>query len=216
MIQCVRTLPFSIALSNLISRQGLGLRRLPRPCRPDSLRIMHVFGYAPDKRFVHLKNIPFAADLARIEGMLFQGLTDAVKHEPCGLLRNAKHPAQFVRADSVLARHEHPHCRHPLIKTKGRVFHDRFHLDRELPFAGITEPKATGLDKRELPRGASRAANVAVWPAQFDGVIEGSLRICEAGDCFLECARLLHVKHYNLNAHVCQVIYYLFIEWTTC
>jgi hypothetical protein len=42
------------------------------------------------------------------------------------------------------------------------------------------------------------------------------LRICEAGDCFLECARLLHVKHYNLNAHVCQVIYYLFIEWTTC
>lgn len=115
-----------------------------------------------------------------------QGRANPLQHEPCRLLRNAEIAGKFVRANTVLAIRQHPHCRHPLIKAERGIFHDRLDLHRELLLAGIAEPKPARLDERKLLRSTPRAVNLAVRPAKANRGFKSALRIGKVGNRFLE------------------------------
>ena len=185
----------------------------PRPSalfeQSRSASLVHVLDLSADERLVGFKfRIGTTHFRLCAERPIVQSPTNPMEHEPCGLLGNAKHLRQFVRRNATLARDQHPHCRHPLIKTERRIFHDCLDFDGELALARIAEPNPPRLDERELLCATPRATNAAIRPAEFNCVIEGPLRIGKVGNGFLECAWRLHRKHYKLNAHVCQVICY--------
>src|SRR5581483_7338110 len=123
---------------------------------------VHLPGIAADKGLVNL-NGPVAAHL--LEGAAGHRLTNPMEHEPCGLLRNAKGPCEFVAADAVLAVDDHPHGGHPLIHAKRGILEDGPDLHGELLFAALAEPDFAGLQKRVLIRSATGAVDTAIRPA---------------------------------------------------
>jgi hypothetical protein len=56
-------------------------------------------------------------------------VTNPLKHEPRGLLRNFKSAAHFVAGDSVLTIGEHPHRAKSLVQSDGRILEDRADLN---------------------------------------------------------------------------------------
>jgi len=139
---------------------------------------VHVRRFAANESLVRFD---FAAgttpNFAASKRPLFQSLTNPLKHEPCRLLGNAKRPRQFVGRDSVSAIRKHPDRNHPLIKTKGGVFHDGFNLHGELFLAGIAEPNPARLDERELFSATPRAVNATIREAKFHGILESPLGV---------------------------------------
>ena len=134
---------------------------------------------------------------------LFHSLANPLKHEPCRLLGNAKRPRQFVRRNPILAVRQHPDRNHPLIKAKGRIFHDRLNLDGELLLAGIAEPQAASLDEREVLSAAPRAVNLAVREPQLDRVLESPFRIAEVRNRLLQSLWFVHHAKTIYHIHMC-------------
>ncbi len=109
--------------------------------------------------------------------------------------------------DSVLAVNQHPNCRHPLVQSDGRILEDAAHFDRELLLAGIAVPDAPCLNERVLLGIAAGTADLAVRPAQFDRIVESSVRVRKVDDGFLERMWRFHVTNSKPKAIVCQVYY---------
>src|SRR5229473_6155085 len=128
-------IPVKDSLHNRFSRCASCIPFLSREL--DTARTVHVFNLATYEGFVRFHFATFAADLARIEGVLLHNFADALKHEPCRRLRDSQSTAKFVRTDSVLGIRKQPKCRHPLIKSERRILKDRLNFDCELPLARI-------------------------------------------------------------------------------
>ena len=77
---------------------------------------VHVASLAADEGFV---NFDFSAELAEV--LILQGQTNAMEHEPCGLLSYAEIAGEFTTADSVLAVGEQPQSGEPLIEANGGI-----------------------------------------------------------------------------------------------
>src|SRR5436190_3440217 len=60
--------------------------------------------------------------------------TNALQHEPSGLLSDTKTTVKLIRANPVLAVSSQPHCRKPFIQTDRRILEDRSDLYRKLLF----------------------------------------------------------------------------------
>jgi hypothetical protein len=140
-------------------------------------------------------------------------LADSLEHEPCRRLRDSDRAAKLVRTDTVLGIRQKPKRRHPLIKANGRIFHDGLNLDGELLLAGVAEPELARFDKGVLRRGAARANNVAIRPAESLGKLENPVLIGKVDDGLLQRFRLwdwlrgVHVENDTISAHVCQLVY---------
>ncbi len=161
-----------------------------------SLLGVHVGEAAPDKRLIDLNGSPSAALIAAqlFRALILHGLANSVQHKPSRVLANAKVFGKLVATHSVLAVGQHPNRHHPFVEANGRVLHHRAHLDRELLFADVAEPQATGFNEGMLRLSAARAGYIATRPAELDSGLKSALRIGKVGDCFLECLGSVHVE----------------------
>jgi hypothetical protein len=112
-----------------------------------------------------------------------QSSTNALEHEPCRLLRDSQSPCEFVRTDSVLAVHDHPHGSHPLIESGRGVLEDAANLDSELTLTAFAEPNAPRLNERVISVAATWAIDRPVRPAEIDRIDPCPFGVREVNDC---------------------------------
>lgn len=134
-------------------------------------------------------------DLAREQRglVVLHGLTDAVQHEPSGLLGDAEGACEFVRGRSVLRVGEQPQGRKPLAERDGAMLEDRVRLGREVPATVLAAPNAARLNWLYGRRAASRSrAGHAVRPTAGNDVRQGAVGVREVGYGFQERGRRVH------------------------
>ena len=161
-----------------------------RPERIDAvLRLgvaVHVLNLAADERLVNFNFGLRPAHLRRrAKRTIVQCSAEPLKHEPCRLLGNAKCAVNLHARHAILAVDQHPEARHPLVEANRRILKDRVDLERELLVAAPAEPDAARLDEVVRFRTATRAMDLAVRPAQANGIVESPLRIGEVNDGLL-------------------------------
>jgi hypothetical protein len=88
---------------------------------------MHIARFSSDEGFIGF-------DLARqfIARFVLMGQSDSVKHEPSGLLADAKSPMNLPGRYAVFGIGNQPHCRKPLFQTDRGILEDRPDLDGKL------------------------------------------------------------------------------------
>jgi hypothetical protein len=124
---------------------------------------VHIASLPANEGFIHLN---VTAEFASRDFVL-HGETNAVEHEPCGLLSNLNVFGDFVATDSVFAVGDHPHCHEPFVERDGGIFHDGSDLDGELALgvmAGALPDAAISVELH-LVRSASRTDHAAIGPA---------------------------------------------------
>ena len=145
---------------------------------------VHIARATADVGFV---NLDFAAGTAEFhEGIGLHGETDAMQHEPSGLLGDAERPVNFVGADAILAVGDHPNCDKPFIERKRRILKDSPDFGRELlaDMSGPAFPHASGRDKAHVFASTGGAFD-AIGPAALDHELEAVVGVCEVGDGLL-------------------------------
>src|SRR5215469_10089536 len=124
-------------------------------------RLVHVAGLAADVGFVrfHLPREQSRAAFGERE-------TQAVVHEPCGLLCHAKSTGRLTRADSVLAINNEPQRREPFLQSERRVFKNGPGLQGKLRAGvfAVALPDAILGKPRDLHRSAMGALYNAILP----------------------------------------------------
>lgn len=122
---------------------------------------MHISRLAADEGFVHFN---LSAEFLS-EEMIMPGQSEALEHEPCGLLSDPEATGNFATADTLLAIDQHPESSHPLVQAERRILEDRSNLERELLLTLVAEPNPPSLDKRVFRRATSWTRNLAIRPA---------------------------------------------------
>lgn len=174
-------------------QQALKPKRGPKPKTSANLlrtlAAMHVAGLAADHAFIYFN---VTGQLAAL--FVLHSQTDAMEHEPGGLLSNAKSAMEFPRTNPVLVIDDHPDGRKPLIQTERAFLKDSPSLETELwAFVlGVTLPNAGFLQILHMPRAAARTNYFAVWPAQFDHEFVAVLVILKEGDGLNQSASKFH------------------------
>jgi hypothetical protein len=180
----------------------------PTRVRADAgaLARVHVASLATD---VGLVNLNVAAELAEALGL--HGEADAVEHEPRRLLSDAERAVDLVGGNAVLAVHDHPEAREPLVETDGRAFEDGPDLDGELLAARLRHalPNSACLEERH---GLSRAvrARHAVRPPKAREEGQRHIGVREVADRAEErfgAGFGLHAPEDTSGIVVCQVYY---------
>ena len=129
--------------------------------------------FATHKTLVHLYLATVVASQLRSHVRGLDDQPQAVKHEPCRLLRNPQVFRNLIGADTVFAVHQQPHRRKPLGKRNRRVLKNRPALHRKLDTAVPALPPFLGLDVVRLV-GCALWAFRAVRPAHFGNRINAS------------------------------------------
>src|SRR4051812_20413575 len=145
---------------------------------------VHVLEQAADKTLVSLHD----AREFLTERLRFDGRTNPVQHEPCGLLSHTDVPVNLVRGHAVLAIGQHPNCHVPLAEADRRILKDRADADGELLLAALAAPHLARSNEARLRCVAQRAAD-AIRPAARSGVLKGRIRISEIDDGLLKSPR---------------------------
>jgi hypothetical protein len=140
---------------------------------------VHVAGLAADESFIHFD---FARELAA-SGFVLHGESDAVEHEPCGLLGHSEVAGDCVAANSVLTVGNHPNSSQPFIESNRGILENTFGLDGKLLAAFRTFPDAAGLEKHWFLRAAVLAGD-ALRPAAIRHFAESIVGISVVLDCF--------------------------------
>ncbi len=95
-------------------------------------------------------------------------VADALKHEPCGPLRNLKGTGNLVGTDPVLAISDKPHSAEPFVQTDCGILQDRADLHGELFSAVKAGPQQACSQKRKPPR-LTPWARWTFWPPLRNG-----------------------------------------------
>ncbi len=125
------------------------------------------------------------APVELLEGAGLHGESDAVEHEPGGLLSGADCPPEFVGGDAVLGVGDQPNGRKPLVEAERRVLEDRAELDGELLLAPLALPESAGGQVGVLDRPTARAHRTA-RPAQAGDELSADIEVGEVPDCLDE------------------------------
>jgi hypothetical protein len=146
---------------------------------------VHVAGFATDEALINLDLTATTTDLE--ERAVLHRKADAVEHEPCSLLSDAKGAGNLTRANAVLCSSNHPDGGKPLLQSQRRILKDGSYLGRELTFAvsALALPFTLSPQEGHIGASAGRADN-AVWPAMRNHVLKAVIGICEVDDCFLK------------------------------
>ncbi len=175
------------------------------------LFLVHESSSATDEGFVYFH---FLSTSPKFRGVIaLHRKTDSVKHEPCGLLSDAKSAGHFVGTDAVFAVGNHPHCDEPLVERQSRILKDSPDLHREL-FASVLAlafPHAASGDKANFFALTSRAGN-AIGPAPRNHELEAVIGVSEVNNGLLEglwfgVHGVPHCQNYDRNALLSQVYY---------
>ena len=123
---------------------------------------VHVTGLAPDEGLVYLDG-PFQLPVKAF----LHGHTDAMEHEPCGLLSHPERPVKLPRTDAVAVVGDHPHSGKPLIESKRGILKNGPDFDRKLRLGvpSFALPEATGGQEADVRRPASRTGDNAIRPS---------------------------------------------------
>src|SRR6185312_5291295 len=116
--------------------------------------------------------------------VILKGQPDSVQHEPSRLLRDAEITVEFPGRNSVLAVHDHPGSRKPLLQRDRGVFKDGSRLQAEAGFRMVTVafPDAWLRQPRHFFRTAFRALHLAVGPSQLSHKLFAMFKIREIQD----------------------------------
>ena len=128
-----------------------------------------------------------------MEKDFLHSLTDAVEHEPSGLLGNADVTSHLVAGYAISAIADHPDSHHPLIESKSGILENCSHLEAELLLAPIALPDAAGLDKSVTLRTAMGASYNTIREPQIERVLKSAVSIGEEDNRLLKCMRGLHI-----------------------
>lgn len=152
--------------------------------------LVHVSGFAADEGFVCFDNATLTAQLDK--GVGLHGATNAMHHEPSGLLGHANCSGDLAGANPVLAVAQHPERAHPLIQAERRILEYRPDLEGELLLASRAKPDAPRLDERVFLGAATRARDNAIRPAKVYRVLKAAVWIAEVNNRFLKCLGRFH------------------------
>jgi hypothetical protein len=139
--------------------------------------------------------------------------TDAVEHEPCGLLSDAKSAANFVRANTVFAIRNHPNSDEPFVERESGILKDSSHFARKL-FASVFPfafPHQTSRDESHIIAATSGALD-AIRPTPRNDEVEAIIGVGEVFDGLLKSLWLgvhgvPHCQNSTRNALLSQVYY---------
>jgi len=151
---------------------------------------MHIASLLTDEGLVYFD---FATKL--VKTCFLHRKTDAVVHEPSGLLSNLQSPMEFVRTDTVFATSDQPYSTEPLFKGDWRVLEYRAGLQRERGACmfGIALPHTLFRKPCELIRSAARALHDTIGPAQSNHELAAMVEVREPEDCVSESIWRFHV-----------------------
>lgn len=85
---------------------------------PFALRNVHIARFAADDGFVRLD-----VSAGLLDRAIVKRHANAMVQEPCGLLSDTKIAGHFAGTNAVLAIHDKPERRKPLVETDRRIFH---------------------------------------------------------------------------------------------
>lgn len=153
---------------------------------------VHESGRATNESFVHFDRSTGAAKFQ--ERAILHCKTNAMEHEPCRLLSDAKSAAHFIGTDTVLAVGDHPNSDQPLVEGKRGVLKDGAHLNGELPMRvnALALPLALILKEHGILALTSGAGYDTIRPAQLDHEFQAVVRVGEMNDGLLERLGLFH------------------------
>jgi len=153
---------------------------------PRASGLVHIARLATHEGLV---NLNFVAELSASE-IVLHGQPEALKHEPCGLLRYSQRSVKFPRANAVLAICDHPHGHKPLVQANRRILKDRSDLDGKLRLrmASLALPQPARLQEGNI-LGATRRTDRAVLPFRPSRhqEVKAVVRIGVEDDRFLKC-----------------------------
>src|SRR5579872_326648 len=164
-------------------------RRLVLAARPSDARRafsrVHVPRFSADESF-----IGFDVPRKFIRCRHSERNANPVIHEPCGFLRHADCSMNFIRANAVLAVHNHPHRREPLVQAKRGIFENSAGLRSELAKVMLlaTLPTVVLRLKNNAVTAATRASNT-LRPAMSYEISSAVIRISEVQNRFLQGVR---------------------------
>ena len=144
---------------------------------------VHIASLAADEGLVSFN---FAGQLAAAV-LILHSESDALKHEPCGLLSHADGAVEFVAADSVLAVGKMPHSEQPLVQADRGVLEDGPDFDAELGLGmpSLALPEVSGRQETYF-LGATGRAHGSILPTPRRQIANAVLGIGEVNDCILE------------------------------
>src|SRR2546427_11462186 len=165
---------------------------------------VHIACFPADEGFIYFYFAAIAAEFAP-EEFILQGQTNAMQHEPSGLLRQSQIAGNFIATDSVLAIGEHPCSSEPLVQSDRRILIDGSDFDGELALwvMAAALPQAAIWIELYLFGTAGRADD-AFGPASHSKVVNAVIGIREVKNGFLET--LWFVAH---GVHHARTIAYL-------
>jgi len=146
---------------------------------------MHEAGSATNESLINLDRTAGTAEFEERANLHCQ--SDAMEHEPCGLLSDAESAANLIGTDAIFAIGNHPNSDKPLVQLDRRILKDSPDLDGEL-FAGMLAfalPHPTGRDKAHVIPSTSGAFD-PIGPSALDHELEAIVRIREVNDRLLE------------------------------
>jgi len=146
---------------------------------------VHEASLATDKSFVYFDWISSSAELHKRASLHRQ--PDSVKHEPCGLLGDAKSACHFIGTHTVLAVRNHPHGDEPLVERQRGILKDGADLHAELFLRVLlfTFPHSASGDKANVSAATGGAGN-AIGPAPRNHEFEAVVGVSEVNDGLLE------------------------------
>src|SRR5712692_977992 len=174
--------------------------------------LVHVAGLPADECLIHFHFAVWPATELLPKEVILQCQPNPLQHEPRGLLGDPQSAVNLHAADTVLAIAEHPKSGHPLIHAERGILENGADLDGELLVAATAKPQPPCLDEVVLGGVAPWTAHLARRPAQFDRVVEGTLRIGEVNDGVLQCLWRLH-KNNIRQFFAC--VKYIFAQYCT-
>ena len=128
------------------------------------------------------RNRAFAAHL--FEGLALHGKPDSMKHEPCGLLRDAKNAVDFVRTNSVLRAPDQPHGGKPLRQGNRTFFEDQRPSPRTLAIWAL--PHAASSQIARALAGTIAARRLTVRPSQIGEELDADVFVREVNHRLLK------------------------------
>lgn len=153
--------------------------------------LVHVPSLAADEGFIHFHFTSRSAHLGRVERIL-HCQPQALQHEPCRLLCNAKRAVNLHARHSVLTIAKHPERSHPLVESERGILENRPDLQRELLITATAEPQFPRLNEVVAVRLATRTRHLAVGKAQLLRVLKTAVWIAEVNDGLLQSLGRFH------------------------
>src|SRR5439155_7362309 len=154
-----------------------------------SFRLVHVASEATDIGFI---NFNFTAE--GLDNITLHRKSDAVKHEPCGFLRDADVTMNLIRANTILAIGNHPHCKNPFIQRDWRIFKNCPGFNRKLPLgvSRLALKLLTRCNECRILTTTHGTGWLPIWPVNRSKIFNAVHGIGEVFNRVFQCFWCLH------------------------